>query len=58
MADTVEIEYVNHTAEHSPGDTKKLNVDEARKLVQSGMAQYAPPKAEKKAEHAKAAEKK
>lgn len=45
MSDKVKVLYVNHTADHQPGDEVSLAEDEARVLVQSGMAQYAPAKA-------------
>lgn len=36
-----EIVYVNHTADHVPGDCAVVSDDEARQLIEAGMARNA-----------------
>lgn len=38
MGDSVTVVYVNHTADHSPNDVVTVSEDEARRLVEAGMA--------------------
>lgn len=38
---SVDVVFVNHTADHEPGDRVSVHEDEARRLVESAMARYA-----------------